>query len=123
MTRVQRIAAVWIAIAIGAGAFAAHGASGLPAEWLKTGSLYAMVHGLAVVAIGSKAPRPAMLMLVGSLIFAATLYAMAAGAPRWLGAITPIGGVLMIAGWVWLALYRISSRNAATSSSDTDLST
>ena len=39
-------------------------------------------------------------MLGGSLLFAATLYAMALGAPRWLGAVTPIGGALMIAGWL-----------------------
>jgi uncharacterized membrane protein YgdD (TMEM256/DUF423 family) len=42
-------------------------------------------------------------MLAGSALFAATLYLMAIGAPRWLGAITPIGGLLMIAGWLWLA--------------------
>ncbi|MFZ8477398.1 DUF423 domain-containing protein [Staphylococcus aureus] len=36
-------------------------------------------------------------------MFAGTLYLMALGAPRWLGAVTPIGGVLLIAGWLWLA--------------------
>jgi uncharacterized membrane protein YgdD (TMEM256/DUF423 family) len=37
--------------------------------------------------------------LAGPLIFSATLYAMALGAPRWLGAVTPLGGLLMLAGW------------------------
>jgi uncharacterized membrane protein YgdD (TMEM256/DUF423 family) len=47
--------------------------------------------------------RPAQILIAGSVIFAATLYAMAAGAPRWFGAITPIGGALMMAGWLWAA--------------------
>jgi len=41
--------------------------------------------------------------LAGAAIFALTLYAMAMGAPRWLGAVTPIGGVLLIGGWLWAA--------------------
>jgi uncharacterized membrane protein YgdD (TMEM256/DUF423 family) len=44
---------------------------------------------------------PAMLLLVGGGIFAVTLYAMALGAPRWLGAVTPVGGGLLIIGWLW----------------------
>ena len=43
------------------------------------------------------------LFLAGALVFAATLYAMGLGGPRWLGAVTPVGGVLMIAGWAALA--------------------
>ena len=43
------------------------------------------------------------LMLGGSTLFAATLYAMALGAPHWLGAVTPLGGAAMIAGWCFLA--------------------
>jgi uncharacterized membrane protein YgdD (TMEM256/DUF423 family) len=46
----------------------------------------------------------AWLLQVGVIIFAGSLYAMTLGAPRWFGAITPIGGVLMIAGWLWLAV-------------------
>ena len=38
-------------------------------------------------------------MVIGACIFAGTLYAMALGAPRWFGAITPIGGVSLLAGW------------------------
>ena len=43
------------------------------------------------------------LLATGTVIFAGTLYTMALGGPRWLGAITPIGGSLMIAGWLVLA--------------------
>ncbi len=119
----DRVAALWIATAIAAGAFAAHGAAGPAIEWLRTGALYGMVHGVAAIAIGRRAPGPANMMLGGSMVFALTLFAMAAGAPRWLGAVTPLGGLCMIAGWLWFVVYRDSSRNAATSSSDTDLST
>ncbi len=119
----DRVAALWIATAIAAGAFAAHSATGPAIEWLRTGALYAMVHGVAAIAIGRRAAGPVIMMLGGSMVFTLTLFAMAAGAPRWLGAVTPIGGLGMIAGWLWFAFYRASSRNAATSANDTDLST
>ena len=46
---------------------------------------------------------PGWLFVSGGAVFAGTLYLMALGAPRWFGAITPVGGALMIAGWLWLA--------------------
>lgn len=121
--KMERVAAVWMAVSIIAGAFAAHGAVPPGSEWLRTGALYAMLHGVAVMMIARRFHGPAIMMLVGSMVFALSLFAMAAGAPRWFGAITPIGGLAMIGGWLWLACYRLPSRNAATSSSDTDLST
>lgn len=99
---IEAVAAVMAAIAIAAGAFGAHGAEGQAAEWLKTGSSYHLVHAVAVVLLAKSAPGQAGLLLGGATIFAGTLYLMAIGLPRWLGAITPIGGVLMIAGWLWL---------------------
>ena len=45
----------------------------------------------------------AWLFIGGGAGFAGTLYLMALGAPRWFGAITPIGGAVLIAGWLWLA--------------------
>jgi uncharacterized membrane protein YgdD (TMEM256/DUF423 family) len=56
---------------------------------------------LAAVALGARGPG--WLFVAGGAVFAGTLYAMALGAPRWFGAITPVGGAAMIAGWVWLA--------------------
>ncbi len=50
----------------------------------------------------------AWLFLAGGFIFAATLYLMAFGAPRWLGAVTPIGGLLMILAWGVLAYAAIA---------------
>ncbi len=98
-------AALSAALAITAGAFGAHGASTpQAAEWLRTGGNYQLIHAVAAIALmGSVARAPAMLMLVGAAIFASTLYAMALGAPKWLGAITPVGGGLLIAAWLWTA--------------------
>lgn len=98
------LAALSGALAVAAGAFGAHGASGSAAEWLRTGAQYQLIHvvaALVVVQMGHKGP--AWLFVVGAAIFAITLYAMALGAPRWFGAITPIGGALLIGGWLWLA--------------------
>jgi uncharacterized membrane protein YgdD (TMEM256/DUF423 family) len=101
------LAALSAALAIGAGAFGAHGAPSVQAaEWLRTGGVYQLVHAVAVVALLGQSPAmrwPGVLLLAGAALFAGTLYAMAFGAPRWLGAVTPIGGAAMIVGWVWAA--------------------
>ena len=104
MNWIAILAALSGALAVGAGAFGAHGASGQAAEWLKTGGQYQLIHAVAaLVALRMAAKGPAALFVTGALIFAGTLYLMAIGAPRWLGAITPIGGLLLIGGWLWLA--------------------
>src|SRR3546814_6881889 len=99
-------AALSAAVAVAAGAFGAHGAAGpQEAEWLRTGGLYPLIHAVAALAIMGFARGPAALLLIGGALFALTLYAMALGGPRWLGAVTPHGGTLMIAGWLraaWL---------------------
>ena len=97
-------AAISAAVAVAAGAFGAHAAAGQQeAEWLRTGGLYQLTHAIAALAIMGVARGPALLLLGGSALFALTLYAMAFGAPRWLGAVTPIGGTMLIAGWLWAA--------------------
>ena len=98
------LAALSGAIAVAAGAFGAHGASGAAAEWLKTGAHYQLVHAVAALAVlRLDAKGPGWLFLAGGAIFGGTLYLMALGLPKWLGAITPIGGAMLIAGWLWLA--------------------
>lgn len=104
------VAALSAAVAIGAGAFGAHGAGDAAREWLKTGGLYQMVHAVAAVALAGRARGAAWLMLAGAAVFAFSLYALAIGAPRWTGAITPIGGLGMIAAWVWLAFRAVYRR-------------
>lgn len=98
------LAALSAALAVAAGAFGAHGADGRAAEWLRTGGQYQLVHAVAaLVAVRMGAAGPAWCFIGGAGVFAATLYAMALGAPTWLGAVTPIGGTALIAGWLWLA--------------------
>ena len=97
------LAALSGAIAVGAGAFGAHGASGEAAEWLKTGGQYQLVHAVAaLVAVKLEMRGSGWLFVTGGAIFAGTLYLMAIGFPRWLGAITPIGGVSFMIGWAML---------------------
>lgn len=94
------------AAAVGAGAFGAHGASGEAAGWLKTGAEYQLLHLAAALAVMGALPggrAPAVLFLAGGWIFGGSLYLMALGAPRWFGAITPVGGLAFIAGWLLLA--------------------
>lgn len=92
------------ALAVIAGAFGAHGAEGKAAELLRTGGQYQLVHAVAaLVALRLEARGPGWLLVGGALLFAGSLYLLAFGAPRWLGPVTPLGGLLMIAGWLWLA--------------------
>ena len=108
------IAALNLAIAVALGAFGAHGLKAIVSsqqlEWWQTATLYWFVHGLGLLLVGIlirlnyTTQTTAWLLQIGVIIFAGSLYAMTLGAPRWFGAITPIGGVLMIAGWLWLAV-------------------
>ncbi len=93
--------------AVGFGAFAAHGApDARSAELLRTGALYEFMHAMATIAcavfiqLGARRARfsPAF-FLAGIVLFSGSLYALAFGAPRWVGVITPIGGVSLMVGW------------------------
>ncbi|MAP93557.1 MAG: DUF423 domain-containing protein [Ponticaulis sp.] len=106
--------------AVGLGAFGAHGLEGRITEqgleWWHTATLYALTHAIVITAMGLATRSglsgfliPAIFMTVGVLIFAGTLYSMALGAPRWFGAITPIGGVSLLIGWGWLAFVGLSA--------------
>ena len=98
------VAALSGALAVAAGAFGAHGASGQAAEWLKTGAQYQLIHAIAaLVAMRMEQRGVAWAFIIGGAIFGISLYLMALGMPRWLGAVTPIGGGLLIGGWLWLA--------------------
>ena len=98
------LAALSGAIAVITGAFGAHGAEARAAELFRTGAHYQLVHAVAVlVAIRFEARGSGWLFLAGSALFGLSLYLLALGGPRWLGAVTPLGGALMIAGWLWLA--------------------
>ena len=117
------IAALNLAIAVGLGAFGAHGLKAIVSsqqlEWWQTATLYWFIHGLGLLLVGIlirlnyATQTTAWLLQIGVIIFAGSLYAMTLGAPRWFGAITPIGGVLMIAGWLWLAVSTFRLNNAS----------
>lgn len=104
MRLVTILAALSGALAVAAGAFGAHGAEGQAAEWLRTGGQHQLIHAVAaLVAVRMEAKAPAWCFVAGGAVFAGTLYLMALGAPRWLGAVTPLGGLALILGWLWLA--------------------
>ena len=98
--------------AVALGAFGAHGLRDRLAppmlEIYRTGVLYHLVHALAVLAVALAADRLRRPRLVGGLfcagiaIFAGTLYLLAITGMSWLGAVTPIGGLLLLAGWAAL---------------------
>ena len=96
-------------LAVAAGAFGAHGASGPAKDWLRTAGEYGLIHSLAVFAAGSLIERSrvagvaAWLFLAGAVVFAGSLDVMALTGQLWLGAVTPIGGLLLLAGWASLA--------------------
>lgn len=98
-------------VAVAVGAFAAHGVQDpKAAEWLRTGATYGFMHTMATFAcatfmnIGARRARLAPgFFLSGVVLFSGSLYAMALGAPRWLGMVTPIGGLLFLIGWGILA--------------------
>lgn len=97
-------------VSVAAGAFGAHAAADERArELLRTGALYGLVHALAVFGWNAlpgsgKAARLApVLFLMGAAAFCGSLYALALGAPRWLGAVTPLGGLMFLGGWLALA--------------------
>jgi uncharacterized membrane protein YgdD (TMEM256/DUF423 family) len=103
-------------IAVSLGAFAAHGLKSMLGPDLlatfQTGVQYHMYHSLALLAVGILVLQfPAQtglriagfLFLAGIIIFSGSLYVLALSGIRWLGAITPIGGVAFLAGWALLA--------------------
>lgn len=111
------IAAMLLALAVGLGAFGAHGLrTRLTADMLdvyKTAVLYHFLHavGMLIVSILPKtgaisepdAGTVCWLLIVGILVFSGSLYLLAITGQRTLGAITPIGGLAFIAAWAWLA--------------------
>ena len=103
-------------LAVAAGAFGAHALRArLGAEMLavwETAARYQMYHALALLAVAMAAGRaPAggwtaagWLFTAGIVVFSGTLYLLAFTGTRWLGAVTPLGGLCLLAGWVALAL-------------------
>ena len=106
--------ALFAFLAVAAGAFGAHALRArLTADRLDLFELaarYQMYHALALLAVawanerfpGGASRASGWAFLIGILIFCGSIYAMAFGAPRWFGAITPIGGLAFLLGWLLL---------------------
>lgn len=112
-------------ITVAMGAFGAHGLKGkITPELLnafQTGVQYQIYHTLALMLVllfslhfpDSKELRwTCFAFILGMILFSGSLYALALGGPRWLGPVTPLGGVSLMAGWVGLlvAAWRLSEQ-------------
>lgn len=108
-------------LAVSLGAFAAHGLRArLDADMLntfQTGVQYQMYHALALFGIGllslqfptsSILRNSGFLIMAGIVLFSGSLYVLSLSGIRWLGAITPIGGVAFLCGWGLLAWFAIT---------------
>lgn len=109
------LGALFGGVAVALGAFAAHALRNRleprDLEIFETGVRYQMYHALALLAAAwlldkgiSQAGGAAWGFTAGILIFSGSLYVMVSTGQRWLGAVTPIGGVAFIVGWVLLML-------------------
>lgn len=110
------------------GAFGAHGlktmldASAL--ETFEVGVRYQMYHALAILLVGGLAAqasllwrkRAALLFIIGSVLFSGSIYLLVLTGQKWLGPVTPLGGLCLMLGWVALA---ISAMKGADNSVDT----
>lgn len=110
--------AILMFLGVGAGAFGAHSLSSYfvrhpdLSETYDTAVQYLMVHGLALFAVawvtskwpGSWANWAGYLFIAGVLLFSGSLFLLVFTRLRWLGAITPLGGVAFLAGWLCLAV-------------------
>ena len=111
------VAAASGVLAVAAGAFGAHGLKArvtpeLLSAW-ETASLYHLLHSLALLALalyaqasGVSVRWPAGLFAAGILLFSGSIYGLVLTDLRWLGPVTPLGGLCLMAGWAslfWLA--------------------
>jgi uncharacterized membrane protein YgdD (TMEM256/DUF423 family) len=129
VTRMHRpfltLAAAFGFLAVALGAFGAHGLTSRLAaladgaqrmEWWKTAAQYHLAHALAlgltasVLGQAREGRWACIAFAFGIVVFSGSLYAMTLTGVRWLGAITPIGGLGLLAGWALLAWAAIANR-------------
>ncbi|MEO5754659.1 MAG: DUF423 domain-containing protein [Chthoniobacterales bacterium] len=112
-TLLFRVAAVLCFLAVGLGAFGAHALKNTlqtndTTEVWKTAVLYHFVHALALLvlaALPTVSRAGSSLFVAGIMIFSGSLYLLALTNIKWLGAVTPLGGLCFLAGWTCLALW------------------
>lgn len=117
-----RIAAVTGFLAVALGAFGAHGLkktlaqNGTTSIW-DTAAFYHFIHAVMLFVLAGRKPLPAgpwWCFLAGIVIFSGSLYLLAATGVNWLGAITPIGGISLLAGWLWLVFPAAPAKNGSS---------
>jgi uncharacterized membrane protein YgdD (TMEM256/DUF423 family) len=105
-------------LAVALGAFGAHSLKDLllrnqtAAIWEKA-VFYHFIHAVMMFVLAGRTPfklGPWLCFLAGIVFFSGSLYLLALTNLRWLGAVTPIGGISFIVGWVWLAVCPLQSR-------------
>ncbi len=111
-----KIASVLMFLAIALGAFGAHALKAQMSEYsldvYKTAVLYHVIHALGLFAIAwlsqtvqdPKFGYAGVLMILGIVIFSGSLYVLSITGMKWLGALTPIGGLCFLASWVLVFL-------------------
>jgi len=116
------VAGVSGAIAVGLGAFAAHGLkhqlTGRLLDVFQTGVQYQFYHTLALLLIGLLLSNShsrwlkvsGALFILGMLFFSGSLYVLALSGIHWFGVITPVGGVALLAGWLSLVGFVVSEK-------------
>lgn len=104
-----QVAAALGFVGVALGAFGAHGlknlltANNTIAIW-QTAVLYQLIHAVAALWAAGRNPLVVWLWAAGVVIFSGSLYLLAVTNLKWLGAITPLGGLLFLAGWVLIIL-------------------
>ena len=113
-----RISAVAGFLAVALGAFGAHGLHGLleknnMVEVWRTASTYHLIHAAVLLFVADRLPCARLawgLFMAGIVLFSGSLYLLAATGLHWLGAITPLGGICLLGGWMVLALRTKTER-------------
>ena len=123
-----KLGALLAFLGVGLGAFGTHYLSDVLTperlETFETAVRYQMFHALGLLALGAlpaRAHRAAWLLFAGTVVFSGSLYLLIATDVSWLGAVTPVGGLLQLAGW-GLLFFSLSRHGEADSSPRTDLS-
>jgi uncharacterized membrane protein YgdD (TMEM256/DUF423 family) len=112
-------------VAVAAGAFGAHALRSrvdpVHLQAFETGVRYQILHALALLAVGLAEDRgrerllqwAGILFVLGVALFSGSLYGLALNGPRWLGPVTPLGGLALMAAWACLAVALTRPRSTA----------
>lgn len=118
-TTATRVAAAAGFLAVALGAFGAHGLKNILAQnetaaiW-ETAVFYHFIHTVMLFVLAGRKPLaagPWWCFLAGIVVFSGSLYLLAVTSAHWLGAITPLGGLSFLAGWLWLAIIAVRAKD------------